>query len=95
MTKRFTVAPYQDADDPAVTDELRAACEFAMHVVTADGEVIRAGRAVLHIFGGLGWPGMGLLALPPLIWFIELGYTFIARNRRLASRFFFRTDHDA
>jgi predicted DCC family thiol-disulfide oxidoreductase YuxK len=78
-----------------VTEELRAECEFAMHVITGQGDVIRAGRSVLYIFAGLGWPGMGLLAMPPFVWFIELGYRFVANHRRFASRFFFRTDHDA
>ena len=65
-----------------------------MHVIRADGEVIRAGRSVLYIYGVLGWPGMRVLASRPMVWFVELGYWFVSRNRLLASRVFFRVDHD-
>lgn len=78
-----------------MTPEIRAASEFAMHVILPDGEVRRGGRSVLTIFGTLGWPLMGLLACPPFIWAIELGYWFVAKNRMLASRLFFTVDHDS
>ena len=76
--------PYQEAD---ISPPLRAACEKALHVVKSDGEIVRAGRAMLfcgrftrfHQLARLGeWP----LFLP----FVELGYRVIAANRGRISR---------
>jgi predicted DCC family thiol-disulfide oxidoreductase YuxK len=79
--------PYQQAPSPPMTEALRAACARAVHVVTPEGEVLRAGRAVLYVLGRLGHPRLArLLALPPLVWGVELAYWFFARNRRLVSR---------
>lgn len=63
-------------------------------MILPEGEVRVGGRAALYVFGQLGWPFMGVLALPPMIWFIELGYRLVARNRIAASKLFFRHDHD-
>lgn len=64
-------------------------------MIEPDGRVIRGGRAVLRVFGGLGWwPITTPLSWPPMIWFVELGYRVVANNRILFSKFFFRTDHD-
>lgn len=74
-----------------MTPALREACGDAVHVVTADGDVIRAGRATLFVLERTGW---GLLArflrYPPMIWFVELGYLVVARNRIFFSKFMFR-----
>jgi predicted DCC family thiol-disulfide oxidoreductase YuxK len=76
-----------------MTPALRDACERAVHVIKADGTVLRAGRAALFIFEELGWGWIArLLALPPFIWAVELGYRVIANNRRLFSRFMFRRE---
>ena len=72
-----------------MTPELRAACRAAVHVLTADGRVLRAGRATLFILRQLGYP-LGVFTLPPFVWGVELGYQVVARNRRLFSRFMFR-----
>lgn len=65
-----------------MTPALRQACAEAVHVVTADDRVLRAGRAALHVLRVLGWPRLaGLLALPPFVWGVELGYWLVARNR--------------
>ncbi|MCG8425397.1 MAG: DUF393 domain-containing protein [Proteobacteria bacterium] len=85
--------PFQSAPSPPLTPELRAACARAIHVVTNDGDIVRAGRAVLYILERCGWRWRArLLALPPLVWLVELGYRVVARNRRSFARFFFRRD---
>lgn len=83
----FRAVPYQQAPSPPMSPALRAECAQAVHVVTAEGEVVRAGRAVLYILGRLGHPRLAsVLALPPLVWGVELVYWLVARNRRLLSR---------
>lgn len=73
-----------------MTDALRVACARAVHVVTADGEVLRAGRAAMFILRALGHPVLGTLgATPPFIWVVEIGYGIVARNRRFFSKFLF------
>jgi predicted DCC family thiol-disulfide oxidoreductase YuxK len=74
-----------------MTDALREACARAVHVLTADGAVLRSGRAVLYIMQYVGWGAFArFLAHRPMIWFVELGYFIVARNRKLFSRFMFR-----
>jgi len=88
----FEVVAYQDAPQPPMTPKLYEACKRAVHVIKADGEVLRAGRAMLFILERLGW-GYGvprLLKLQPFIPFVELGYAVVARNRSFFSRFLFR-----
>jgi predicted DCC family thiol-disulfide oxidoreductase YuxK len=88
--------PYQRALDPPVDDELRAACERAMHVVTPSGEVLRAGRGSLFVLAQLDvapWL-MRLAAAPPFLWIVELGYLIVARNRSFFGRFLFRREQD-
>jgi predicted DCC family thiol-disulfide oxidoreductase YuxK len=87
----FRPVPYQQAPSPPMTPELRAACARAVHLVTADGRVLRAGRACLWVLERTGFPLLArVLALPPLVWAVEVGYWLVARNRRLASRVLFR-----
>ena len=84
---QFEILAYQDAPAPPMTPELRDACRRAIHVLTADGQTLRAGRASLFVLGRVGFPVLArLLALPPLIWGVELGYRLVARNRSLVSR---------
>ena len=90
-THAFEAVPYQQAPSPPMTPELRKACSRAVHVLTADGELLRAGRACLWVLHEVGHPVLArVLALPPLVWAVEVGYWLVARNRQLASRFFFR-----
>lgn len=85
----FRIMPYQIAPEPPMTSELREACGHAMHVVTEDGRVYRAGRAVLFILEKLGWGITARwLSLPPFIWLVELSYKFVARNRHRLSNLF-------
>ncbi len=87
----FRALPYQQAPSPPMTPELRAACARAVHVLTADGAVLRAGRACLWVLARTGHGLLArVLAIPPLVWAVELGYWLVARNRRLASRVLFR-----
>jgi predicted DCC family thiol-disulfide oxidoreductase YuxK len=87
----FRALPYQEAPSPPMTEALATACARAVHVVTAGGKVLRAGRAVLYVLGRLGHPVLArLLALPPLVWGVELCYWLVARNRHLFSRVLFR-----
>jgi predicted DCC family thiol-disulfide oxidoreductase YuxK len=87
----FQAVPYQQAPSPPMTPELRKACSRAVHLVTADGKLLRAGRACLWVLQQVGFPVLArVLALPPLVWAVEVGYWLVARNRQLASRFLFR-----
>ena len=84
---RFEIVPYQQAPAPPMTPELAAACRKAVHVLTDDGQLLRAGRASLFVLGEIGHPWLArLLGLPPLIWLVELGYAIVARHRSFFSR---------
>lgn len=73
-----------------MTPELNEACARAIHVVRADGTRLRAGRATLFILEHVGWGWFArFLAWPPMIWFVELFYWLVARNRMFFSRFLF------
>lgn len=73
-----------------MTPELYAACERAVHVLTADGRVLRAGRASLFVLDGIGYGWLARpLGLPPLVWLVELCYWIVARNRPFFARFLF------
>ena len=95
LTKRdrrgeFEAMPYQSAPSPPMTPELAAACQTAVHVLTTNGRTLRAGRAGLFLLERIGFGDFArILALPPFIWFVELGYRIIARNRYFFSRLLF------
>ena len=73
-----------------MTDEIHRACPTAVHVLTADGQVLRAGRAVLFILAELGYRRLAsALGTWPLIVFVEWGYRVVARHRSFFSRFLF------
>jgi predicted DCC family thiol-disulfide oxidoreductase YuxK len=76
-----------------VTPQLREDFKRALYVFTAEGRVLRAGRAAIFLLESTGWGGgwlPRLLARPPFIFFVELGYRIVARNRSFFSRFLFR-----
>ena len=74
-----------------MTPELAEACGQAMHILCRDGTLLRAGRAALFLAAEMGWRRTSrFLSIPPMIWFVELGYALVARNRVLAGRVFFR-----
>lgn len=84
---------YQEVPAPPMTPELAAACARAVHLVTPDGQVLRAGRASLAVLSHTGWPRLARAgSAPPLRWGVEAGYALVARNRRLFSRFLFREE---
>jgi hypothetical protein len=91
MADSLYAVPYQAVPRPPMSDELAARCARAMHVITPDGRILRAGRASLFVLEKIGWPRLAaVLAQRPLIWIIELGYWVVARNRSLFSRVLFR-----
>ena len=84
---RFDIVPYQHAPSPPMTPELAAECKNAVHVLTADGRLLRAGRASLFVLAETGHPTLArLLGLPPFVWLVELGYGIVARHRSFFSR---------
>ena len=83
--------PYQDAPQPPMTDELARGCARALHVITPEGQILRAGRATLYVVEQLGWRRLARAgAWRPLVWLVEAGYWAIARTRRVGSRLLFR-----
>ena len=74
-----------------MTSDLYAACQKAVHVITANGRVLKAGRATLFVLAQIGYPSfiIGLLNAPPFIWAVEWGYHLVATNRPFFSRFLF------
>ena len=74
-----------------MTPALSAACVRAIHVVTADGRVLRAGRASLFILEQIGYQRLArLFSRPSLFWAAELGYWLVANHRPFIGRFLFR-----
>lgn len=79
--------PNQQAD---ISLELREQCQTAVHVIKANGEILRAGRASLFCLRQTRWHQLARIGEWPLVLpFVELGYAIIARNRMLFSRFLF------
>ncbi|MDX1630990.1 MAG: hypothetical protein R3234_03970 [Thermoanaerobaculia bacterium] len=65
-----------------MTDELRRACARALHAVRPDGEILKAGRGTLLVLSEIGWERTArIFSRRPLVWAVELGYWFVARNR--------------
>ena len=86
--------PYQTAPRPPMTDALAAQCARAVHVITPQGGVLRAGRASLHVLEQIGWRATTAIASRrPLVWLVEAGYWVVARDRPFFSRFMFRREH--
>jgi predicted DCC family thiol-disulfide oxidoreductase YuxK len=77
-----------------MTPSLYAACEQAVHVITVNGQVIKAGRAAMFILEEIGFPRWLVrpFTWPPLVWFTELGYRIVAGNRPFFSKFLFTRD---
>ena len=87
----FRAVPYQQAPSPPMTPELRQACARAVHVLTAEGRCSGQAAPASGCCRRIGYPVLArVLALPPLVWAVEVGYWLVARNRRLASRVLFR-----
>jgi predicted DCC family thiol-disulfide oxidoreductase YuxK len=70
-----------------MSDDLARRCARAVHVVTPDGRILRAGRATLYVLEEIGWPRLARVASRrPLVWLVEAGYWLVARTRGLWSR---------
>ena len=90
---QFTFSPYQSISTTSIAPEILAACQNAVYVVATDGQVLRAGRAVLFILERIGWGWFArLLTLPPLIWIVEIAYRIVANHRDFFARFLFRRE---
>src|SRR5262245_10992734 len=85
----FKTVPYQQADHPAATEDVREACEQAVHVIRRDGSVLKAGEACLYVGHRLGWRWAKPVAKSPLIYPVERAYRIVADNRQFFSKFFF------
>lgn len=74
-----------------MTAELYKACRQAVHVITADGCIIKAGRAAMFVLEAIGYPRWLVrpFTWPPLVWLTELGYWLVANHRPFFSKFLF------
>jgi predicted DCC family thiol-disulfide oxidoreductase YuxK len=79
-----------------MTPQLYAACQQAVHVITAEGRIIKAGRAAMFVLEKIGYPPWLVhpLTWPPLVWLTELGYWIGANHRPFFSRFLFTKEAD-
>lgn len=74
-----------------MTPEMFERCKTEMAVVTADGRELYGAYGILFILEKLGWGWFArLLATPPFVWPIILGYRIVARNRGFLSKTFFK-----
>lgn len=86
---QFQAVPFQSLPPELQVQVNHAMLSQGVHVITADGRVIRAGRAVLFILEQLGYRWVArMLSLPPFVWLVELGYALVARFRKRLSRWF-------
>jgi predicted DCC family thiol-disulfide oxidoreductase YuxK len=84
---RFRIVPFQSAPPELLPCVSPNALRRGVHVITADGRVLRSGRAVLFIGEQLGYGWLTRpLSLPPMIWIVEGVYWIIARLRGKLSR---------
>jgi predicted DCC family thiol-disulfide oxidoreductase YuxK len=74
-----------------MTPQLYAACRQAVHVITMEGRIIRAGRAVMFVLEEIGYPHWLVrpFTWPPLVWLTEMGYRLVANHRPFFGRFLF------
>jgi len=84
---RFRVVPFQCAPPELLQRVSPNALPRGVHVITADGRVLRGGRAVLFIGEQLGYGWLTRpLRLPPMVWAVEGVYWMVARLRGKLSR---------
>jgi predicted DCC family thiol-disulfide oxidoreductase YuxK len=87
-SKSLKFQAYQMADIP---DAMKQACEKAVHVVTAKGEILKAEQASLFILERCGWGFIArFLRYPPFSWVARGIYYLIAHNRDFFLRLLFR-----
>jgi predicted DCC family thiol-disulfide oxidoreductase YuxK len=84
---QFHIVPFQGAPPELLQRVSPNALRRGVHVITADGRVLRGGRAVLFIGEQLGYGWLTRpLSLPPMVWAVEGVYWIIARLRGKLSR---------
>jgi len=81
------IVPYQEAPAEIATPEFREHAARAVQVITSEGDRLAGGRACLYALRKIGWRWTAPLAVPPLVWLVELGYRIVSRNRRFFARF--------
>ena len=87
---RFSALEFQANQDADISPELRAACQESVHVIQSNGEILKAGRAILFCGRFTRWNRLARIGEWPIFLpFVELGYAFVARNRGLVSRWMF------
>lgn len=76
-----------------MTEEVRAACRAAVHVMTPEGRLLSGGAAVAFILGEIGHRRVSWIMTRPVIRnLVEWGYRFVARHRRWIGRLVFGKD---
>lgn len=81
---------FQANQDAEISPQLRAACQESVHVIQTNGEILKAGRAMLFCLRFTRWHRLARIGEWPLILpFIEIGYAWVARHRGLVSRWIF------
>jgi predicted DCC family thiol-disulfide oxidoreductase YuxK len=77
-----------------MTPALREQARKAVQVITADGQQLSAGRAILFALEATHWhpSAVRLAGHRPAIWLVELGYWIVARNRSFFGRLLFRSE---
>lgn len=86
----FDFQPNFAVPSPPMTPEIQKRSNREILLITRDSRVLGGAKAVFTILSRLGWGWFAkLLASPPLVWPMELGYRIVARNRGWISRRFF------
>lgn len=76
-----------------ISEALRAACQHAVHVIKSDGEILRAGRAILFCGTQTRWNRLARIGMwPVFLPFVEVGYAFVANHRGIVSKFLFTSE---
>lgn len=90
---RFDFAPFQSAQHPRLTPQLRARCAGAVHIITRRGQVLSGGRACFFLLEAASSNRLlkrlaRLMRSFPLVVPVEIGYKIVATHRMFFSRFF-------
>ena len=90
---RFRFEPFQSAQHPLLSPDVRARCEKAVHLITTRGQILSGGRACFFVLeeamdNRLAKRLARLMRSFPLAIPVEVGYWIVARNRGFFSKFF-------
>ena len=87
---RFQVSAFQNTPSPPMNDGLRSRAVTEVIVVRATGETLGGAAAVMYVLSHTGWGWFArLLAYPPFIWVLNVGYRLVAKNRNTVSKALF------